>query len=206
MFLHKNPVFFRWLYPSLLWKVKTETKSLYITFDDGPIPEVTLWVLEQLKLYDAKATFFCVGENVKRHPEIFDSIVASGYSIGNHTHNHLEGWRTSTSEYLANYEQANDAIGPEINPKSLFRPPYGRITRQQIKSLTNTKIIMWDVLSGDFDQQLAPQRILEKSIRATQKGSIIVFHDNIKAFDNLKGVLPEYLKHFSELGFKFKAL
>lgn len=197
---------FRWLYASLLWKVKTEQKELYITFDDGPIPEITPWILEQLELYNAKATFFCVGENVKVNRKIYDSIVVSGHSIGNHTYNHLKGWGSSTSDYLANYEKAKKIIGEEVNPKALFRPPYGRITGQQIRALSNCQIVMWDVLSGDFDQTLTPQRILAKSISATRKGSIIVFHDNIKAFENLKVVLPEYLQHFSELGFKFKAL
>ena len=197
---------FRWLYASLLWKVKTEQKELYITFDDGPIPEITPWILEQLELYNAKATFFCVGENVKVNRKIFDSIVVSGHSIGNHTYNHLKGWGSSTSDYLANYEKAKKIIGEEVNPKALFRPPYGRITGRQIRALSNCQIVMWDVLSGDFDQTLTPQRILAKSISATRKGSIIVFHDNIKAFENLKVVLPEYLQHFSELGFKFKAL
>ena len=206
MFLHKNSVLFRWLYPSLLWKVKTEHKELYITFDDGPIPEITPWTLEQLELYNAKATFFCVGENVKVDREIFDSIVTSGHSIGNHTYNHLKGWRSTTADYLANYEKAKKVIGAEVNPKALFRPPYGRINGQQIKALSNCQIVMWDVLSGDFHQTLTPKRILARSIKATQKRSIIVFHDNIKAFENLKVVLPEYLRHFSELGFKFKAL
>lgn len=206
MFLHKSPKLFHWLYPSLLWKVKTDEKTLYITFDDGPIPEITPWILNQLELYDAKATFFCVGENIKKHREIFDSIIVSGHSIGNHTYNHLKGWGSTTSEYLENYEEAQKIIGPGINPKSLFRPPYGKITRQQIKALSNCQIVMWDVLSGDFYQKMTAKRILSKSISTTEKGSIVVFHDNIKAIENLKAVLPEYLKHFSGLGFKFKAL
>jgi peptidoglycan-N-acetylglucosamine deacetylase len=206
MFLHKNSILFHWLYPSLLWKVKTDQKALYITFDDGPIPEVTTWVLEQLEIYNAKATFFCVGENVKKHREIFDALVESGHSVGNHTYNHLQGWATTTADYLANYEKAKNIMRSEINSRPLFRPPYGRITGRQIKALSSCQIVMWDVLSGDFDRKLTPQRILSKSIGATRKGSIVVFHDNIKAFENLKVVLPEYLKHFSALGFKFEAL
>jgi len=206
MFLHKNPILFRWLFPSLLWKVKTNKKEIYLTFDDGPIPEITPWVLEVLESYNAKATFFCVAENVKMNQQIFESLVVSGHTVGNHTYNHLKGWSTSTSEYLENYEKAKSIIGTGSNKKALFRPPYGRITGQQIKALSNCQIVMWDVLSGDFDQKLTPDRILAKSIKATKKGSIIVFHDNVKAFENLKVVLPEYLKHFSALGFKFKAL
>lgn len=206
MFLHKSPQLFHWFYPSLLWKVKTEEKVLYLTFDDGPIPEITPWILRQLDLYTAKATFFCVGENVKKHRKIFDLIVASGHAIGNHTYNHINGWDSNTAEYLDSYEGAQKIMGIDNNPKSLFRPPYGRITRQQIKALSNSQIVMWDVLTGDFDQSITPRRILAKSIRKSGKGSIVVFHDNVKAIENLKVVLPEYLKHFSALGFKFKAL
>ena len=206
MLLHKTPLLFRWFYPSLMWKVKTDEKEIYLTFDDGPIPEVTPWVLRQLELYNAKGTFFCLGENVMINPTIFRAIKNAGHSIGNHTYNHLNGWKTSVTDYLNNYELAQCTLDHHSNEKILFRPPYGKIKLRQIKQLKNCKIVMWDVLSGDYDQYLSPGRILKKSINATEKGSVIVFHDNMIAFENLKQVLPKYLEHFSKAGFKFRAL
>jgi peptidoglycan/xylan/chitin deacetylase (PgdA/CDA1 family) len=204
MYWHKNNFLVKTLYPSFVWHKNTRSKELYLTFDDGPIPEVTEWVLEQLAIYQAKATFFCVGDNIRKHPAVFEKVVQSGHSIGNHTYNHLNGWKTPVSDYLQNIEACQQVAGIGVR---LFRPPYGKITRKQATHIQQThQIIMWDVLSGDFDQQLPASRCLRKSIQHTEKGSIIVFHDSIKAWKNLKEVLPAYLAHFSGQGYSFRSL
>lgn len=201
-------IFQKVLYPSLTWSRYSSEKVIYLTFDDGPIPNLTEWVLDELEQFNAKATFFCVGDNIRKHPQIFSRILEEKHKVGNHTFNHLNGWQTNDSEYFENIAQCDDSI--ENNSEiftSLFRPPYGRIKKSQIESILPKKeIIMWDVLSGDFSQSITPERCLHQSIRHTQKGSIIVFHDNLKAENNLKYVLPRYLKHFSKLGFEFRVL
>lgn len=205
MFLHKIPTFFTRLYPSMLWHMPRDHKNLYLTFDDGPIPELTPWVLDVLKRYNAKATFFCVGENVEKNPELFERLISEGHSVGNHTYNHLNGWKTDNTEYLKNSLKADEAMAPFIKT-DLFRPPYGRMTRKQRQQHRHKCIVMWDVLTGDFSQKLDPQRVLRKTIRATRPGSIVVFHDNQKAEKNLKFVLPAYLEHFVEKNFQFLSL
>lgn len=203
----KTPFIAPYLYPKLIWKVKTTEKKIYLTFDDGPIPQLTDWVLDTLKSFEAKATFFCVGENIKKHPEIFDRIIQAGHAIGNHTQHHLNGKKTPFDEYLANALACDVELQSKGQTTDLFRPPYGRLTNAQRKKLLQQKqIIMWDVLTQDYDQSIAPDVILKKSINATEKGSIVVFHDNLKAEQNLKSVLPKYLEHFSNLGFQFEAL
>ncbi len=206
MFLHKTPIILRWLYPSLIWKRKTDLKEIYLTFDDGPIPMVTPWVLDILRKWNAKATFFCVGENISKHPEIFSRVISEGHAVGNHTHNHLNGWKTPLVDYFKNCLQADEAIGSEYSENRLFRPPYGRITSKQIKALKNWQIVMWDVLPGDFSSKHSAEEVLQKAIINSSEGSIVVFHDNLKSFDKLKEVLPAYLEHFTEQGYKFKAL
>ncbi|MCE7993103.1 MAG: polysaccharide deacetylase family protein [Roseivirga sp.] len=205
MFLHKTPSFLFKLYPSLIWRKPTKEKVIYLTFDDGPIPNLTPWVLDVLREFNAKATFFCVGENVQKHPEIFQQIIEEGHAVGNHTFNHLNGWKTPDIDYLRNTLRADEEIR-KYTKTDLFRPPYGRIGRQQMKQLGHKRMIMWDVLSGDFSAKLNPERVLSKSIRYTSSGSIVVFHDNLKATQNLKYALPAYLAHFIELGYSFKAL
>jgi peptidoglycan/xylan/chitin deacetylase (PgdA/CDA1 family) len=204
MYWHKNNFFIKQLYPSFVWNEPTSRKEIYLTFDDGPIPEVTEWVLEQLAVYQAKATFFCVGDNIRKHRAVFGKIQQGGHAIGNHTYNHLNGWKTPVSTYLENVQACQQVAGI---PVTLFRPPYGKITRKQAAHIRQThQIIMWDVLSGDFDQQLPAQTCLRKSIQHTENGSIIIFHDSLKAWKNLKEVLPAYLAHFSNLGYSFRHL
>ena len=194
----------RAIYPEFIWRIPNEKKEIYLTFDDGPIPEITEYVLEELNKYQAKATFFCIGANIEKHPNIFQQVINQGHTVGNHTFNHLRGWDTENEEYFENFQQCESLIQ---NPKKLFRPPYGRIKRSQSKEIIKThKIIMWDVLSGDYDQSLSQERVLNKSIKHTEEGSIVLFHDSIKASKNMMFTLPRYLAHFSEQGFTFKSL
>ena len=203
----KTPFIAPYLYPKLTWKVKTTEKQIFLTFDDGPIPQLTDWVLDTLKGFEAKATFFCVGENIIKHPEIFERIIQEEHSIGNHTQHHLNGKKTPFDEYLADALACDESIQSKGQKTELFRPPYGRLTTAQRKKLLKQKqVIMWDVLTQDYDQSIDSDLILNKSIAATEKGSIVVFHDNLKAERNLKEVLPKYLDHFTNLGFRFEAL
>jgi peptidoglycan-N-acetylglucosamine deacetylase len=190
------------MFPKLIWDIPNDEKKVYITFDDGPTPEITNWVLNQLKLYDAKASFFCIGKNIETHPDIFKNILNDGHSIGNHTFNHLNGWKTSTDKYLENSNQWSVVSGQNTNCK-LFRPPYGKITPFQTSKIQKLgyKIIMWDVLSADFDQQISPEKCLENVISNVNSGSIIVFHDSVKAFRNLEYALPKTLQFLKENGF-----
>lgn len=185
-----------------LWRVSTVEKKVYLTFDDGPIPGVTPWVLEQLGKYNAKATFFCVGDNVKKNPGLFDELKKQGHAVGNHTFNHLDGWRTENDKYFQNVEQCNSVVG-----SSLFRPPYGKLKRAQYAALSEKySIIMWDVLAGDFDHDTSPEKCLKNVISKTREGSIVVFHDSLKAQERMEYALPRFLKYFSEKGFTFEKL
>ncbi|MBC8148023.1 MAG: polysaccharide deacetylase family protein [Bacteroidetes bacterium] len=184
------------------WQIKTGDKIIYLTFDDGPTGELTPWILETLKEYEAKATFFVVGHNAEKRPDLVKAILEAGHSIGNHTFNHLNGKKTANSEYYDNIEEADRLI-----KSKLFRPPYGRIKISQAKQLkAKYQIVMWSVLSGDFDRKITKEKCLRNAIINTNKGSIIVFHDNIKAKENLLFALPAYLKHYSDLGFRFESL
>lgn len=209
MMVHRTPFFIPWLYPGLTWRMPGDSHELYLTFDDGPIPGVTEFVLDTLRRYSVKATFFCIGDNVRKHPHIFEKILTEGHTAGNHTFNHLNGWSTSTALYMENIRLCEDEItkhrGRFIG-SPLFRPPYGRITRSQIRTLTAFKIIMWDVLSADYDKSLSEDACLTNTIDACRKGSIIVFHDSIKAEKNVTFVLPRMIEHFMEKGFAFKAI
>ncbi len=204
MYLVKTPFFLRWIYPELIWK-KSVKDAIYLTFDDGPIPVVTPFVLQCLAEFGAKGTFFCIGDNVRKHPEIYQEVIEAGHSIGNHTFNHLNGWSTDDEKYLENIDECAEYVKSD-----LFRPPYGKIKRSQIKKLKiqhpEIKVIMWDVLSGDFDQNLSPEECLKNVLRTTVPGSIIVFHDSLKAFDRLKYVLPKALDYWTDKGFVFKKL
>jgi peptidoglycan/xylan/chitin deacetylase (PgdA/CDA1 family) len=177
---------------------------VYLTFDDGPTPEITEWVLEQLKNYNAKATFFCIGDNCRKYPEIFQKVISENHSIGNHTFNHLKGWKTSTEDYISNaklYEVEHYKLCTE-NCK-LFRPPYGKIKSSQAKILRKMgyKIIMWDIISYDFDENISKEKCLENVLKNIESGSIIVFHDSKKAWQNLEYVLPKTLEFLKEKGF-----
>jgi peptidoglycan/xylan/chitin deacetylase (PgdA/CDA1 family) len=205
MYLVKTPRLLKWLYPGLIWDAAPGTRCIYLTFDDGPIPIVTPFVLNILKQYQAKATFFCIGDNISKHPNVFAQVKEQGHAIGSHTYNHLKGWATENEEYLLNFLKADELTGT-----NLFRPPYGRIKRQQIKLLKQArpdlKIVMWDVLSGDFDTGLASADCLKNVLKHTEAGSIVVFHDSQKAFDRLEYVLPRALEHWSKQGYTFKSL
>lgn len=196
-----------WLYPALIWKKKPGKKALYLTFDDGPVPDATGWILHILAERNIKATFFCVGDNIRKYPEIFNRLINEGHSIGNHTYNHLNGWKCSMHEYGENVNKCDEQLRKKGIKSSLFRPPYGKIKNKQIKGLErNFQIIMWDVLSGDFDPGITPEKCLKKTIKATADGSVIVFHDNNKSLATLKKVLPAYLDHFLAKGYKFLPL
>ncbi len=203
MFLHKSPRLLKRFYSDFVWHIPTKEKTIYLTFDDGPIPDVTEWVLDQLALYQAKATFFCIGDNVQKHPDIFQKLLAEGHSIGNHTFNHLKGWSTPNNDYWANIAQCQGVLPTT----KLFRPPYGRIKLSQAKPLLSQyDIVMWDVLTGDFEKYLSPERCLKKTLQYTQAGSIVVLHDSLKAWRNMSYVLPRLLEHFAALGYTFAAL
>ncbi|WP_423817956.1 polysaccharide deacetylase family protein [Salinimicrobium sp. TIG7-5_MAKvit] len=201
------------LYPKRIWDVTTREKSLYLSFDDGPIPEITPWVLDQLKKYNARASFFCIGDNVGKHPDIFRMVVEQGHTVGNHTHNHLNGWRTSVATYLENVRQAQEVIEKELPQKTglknaIFRPPYGKIRNVQAKKLQQEgySVVMWSIVSMDYDRRLSSEKVLQNVLKNAAPGSIIVFHDSIKAEKNLKAVLPKVLEHFQKQGYSFKAL
>ncbi|MCX6208031.1 MAG: polysaccharide deacetylase family protein [Bacteroidetes bacterium] len=204
MYLVKTPWLLKKLYPSLIWSEKVQDeKTIYLTFDDGPHPIATPFVLNTLQQYNAKATFFCIGKNVDEQPAIYHNIIHQDHAIGNHTYNHLNGYKTKDEEYIDNIIQAATVIN-----STLFRPPYGRITRFQARLVQemNYSIIMWDVLSGDFDIHLSKEKCLENVLLNTKDGSIVVFHDSEKAFERLEYALPKMLEHFTQLGYSFKAL
>lgn len=195
---------FNRIYPSMEWKIPVADKKIFLTFDDGPIPDVTEFVLEVLKLYDCKATFFCVGDNLRKYPGVHSKVAAAGHSLGNHTFNHLNGWKTDLLQYIENVTKCQELLHTTGTDKQLFRPPYGKITGKQIAALKDEyRIIMWDVLTGDFDQNLSPDKCLKKSINYTGNGSIVIFHDSIKAERNLKFVLPRFMEHFLAAGYSF---
>ncbi|GAB4333545.1 MAG: polysaccharide deacetylase family protein [Flammeovirgaceae bacterium] len=212
MLIHKMGwIFQKLLYPQLTWSRYSDEKVIYLTFDDGPVPDVTEWVLSQLFRYQAKATFFCVGDNIRKYPQIFENILKNGHNIGNHTFNHLNGWKTEKEKYFENIFECQAVISKHCketkNSKPLFRPPYGRIKKEQIKGLLpQYEIIMWDVLSGDYRKDISAETCLKKSVKHTENGSIVVFHDSYKAVKNLHYVLPRYLEHFLEKGYSFEGL
>ena len=209
MYLHKTPFWLKSLFPTYIWHKQRTEKNIYLTFDDGPIPVVTDFVLKQLAIYNAKATFFCVGDNVKKNPAVFRSAVDEGHRVGNHTFNHLDGWKTRDSDYVDNILECRESLNKHVSnqPLNLFRPPYGKIKKSQAKILNKEfEIVMWDVLSGDFDISLNKENCLFKTIKATNKGSIVIFHDSIKAEENLRFVLPSFLSHFTEAGYVFQSL
>ncbi len=193
------------------WRFLSKKKEIFLTFDDGPTPEITEFILSELKKYDAKATFFCIGKNIKNHPELFSQLISDGHSIGNHTQNHLKGWKTNTKDYVDNVLECNKTITQFNNTtikQQLFRPPYGKIKKSQAKELLKRgyKIIMWDVLSADFDTTISNEKCLQNVLDNTTKGSIIVLHDSVKAAERMKYALPRVLKTFSDKGFVFKAI
>ncbi len=213
MYFTKTPLLIQKLFPKAIWKINTAEKKIFLTFDDGPTPEITEWVLQQLEAYNAKAAFFVLGKNVQRYPEIFRQIIQSGHAVGNHSFSHLNGWQTDDEIYFddiqkAEIEMQNSNHKSEIrNHKFLFRPPYGRITYSQYSMLnTQYQIVMWDILSGDFDCKLTGEACFENVKRNASAGSVIVFHDSHKAYERLKVCLPKVLQYYSEQGYTFATL
>ena len=207
----RTPRFMMRFFSTYTWRFLSDKKEIFLTFDDGPTPEITEFVLTELKKYNAKATFFCIGKNIQNHPEIFSKLISDGHSIGNHTQNHLKGWKSETNAYLKNAlecEQTITQFNTSTITQKLFRPPYGKIKKNQAKQLIEKgyKIIMWSVLSADFDTTISNEKCLENVLKNTQPGSIIVFHDSVKAAERMKYALPKVLKHFSDKGFVFKAI
>lgn len=198
MYIVKTPLFAQWLFKKLVWRI-VNTKKAFLTFDDGPVPEATPWVLDLLKEEGIKATFFCVGENVVKYPEIYQRIIDEGHAIGNHTYNHLNAWKVDKESYISNVEKASEVIDSK-----LFRPPYGKLSPSLSNKLAEDyDIIMWDVLSGDFDSNISAEKCLDNVHKNAKEGSIIVFHDSVKAIDKLKYVLPETIKLLREKGIGF---
>ncbi len=244
MYFVRPPFFLQWYYPNLIWQKPTHEKIVYLTFDDGPIPNVTDFVLDILKNFDIKATFFCIGDNIHKHPAVFERIKTEGHAVGNHTYHHLKGWKTDDETYLQDFEKCQ-----ALTQTNLFRPPYGRIKKSQIRKLKDQRpklkaevksetlkvesvksvgssqfsvansqpfqpeakncqlqIIMWDVLSGDFDTSISPEKCYRNVINNAKNGSIIVFHDSLKAWDRLEYALPKVLKYLTEKGYQFGTL
>jgi len=188
--------------PQLVWELPDDEKYIYLTFDDGPHPEITLKVLNILDQFDAKATFFCVGDNVRKFESTYHQILIKGHKTGNHSFNHLNGWKTTSDEYYRNIKKC-----AELVDSHLFRPPYGRIKPTQAAYLKmRYRIIMWTVLTEDYNKNLSPVKCLEKAIRKTRQGSIIVFHDSEKAQKNMLTVLPKFLEHFTQYGYRFPVI
>ncbi|MWB95644.1 polysaccharide deacetylase family protein [Flavobacterium sp. GA093] len=205
----KTNAFIKRVFSKYCWDIPNNEKKIYLTFDDGPTPEVTNWVLDELKKYEAKATFFCIGKNINSNPELFLKIKSENHSIGNHTFNHLNGWKSGTDDYIKNVTDCAEILKKEKTTTSLlFRPPYGRIKKEQSKVLRKLgyKIIMWDVLSADFDRNITPEKCLENVVKNVKSGSVIVFHDSIKASQNLKFALPKTLDFLNKKGFVFDVI
>ncbi|HLZ88785.1 MAG TPA: polysaccharide deacetylase family protein [Puia sp.] len=204
-YLVRSPWWLKRFYSRLVWDIPAKDKVLYLTFDDGPHPVATPFVLDELKKHDARATFFCIGKNVQEYPQIYRRVLMEGHRVGNHTQNHLNGWKTDDKRYLENIRDAARLID-----SNLFRPPYGRISRFQSALLRhepfNYKIIMWEVLSADFDRGLSAERCLRNVTRHARPGSIVVFHDSEKAWDRLRVALPGVLEHFSRSGYRFEGI
>jgi peptidoglycan-N-acetylglucosamine deacetylase len=203
MTIYSAPFWIRAIYPKgLIWRVGTSKPEVFLTFDDGPVPDVTPLVVSILKKYNVKATFFCVGENVQKYPEVFDLLLKEGHSIGNHTFHHQKAWKTDHNTYISEVKQCNQLV-----KSKLFRPPHGQINRKIAKNIgTDYRIIMWSALTGDYDKRLSGDRCLANAINNTRPGSIIVFHDSIKARERMEYALPLYIEYCLGKGFSFGKL
>lgn len=202
MLIERPPLLYRMLFPEGTWRIQKKKKTVYLTFDDGPIPEVTPWVLNLLDRYGIKATFFCVGENVQRYPEVFEEVKRRGHSVGNHTFNHMQGSKVSTRTYLRNVKEADNLI-----QSNLFRPPHGLIRWKQAKALKNHfMIILYDLVSRDYSKKLSGERVLKNVKKYARNGSIIVFHDSLKAEKNMKYALPRAIEWLMSEGYTFEKI
>lgn len=212
MIPHRTPFFLPMIYPSLLWRFNTEAKELYLTFDDGPVEGPTEFVLETLAKASIKATFFCIGDNIRKHRKIFSNLVEAGHQVGNHTFHHVNGWKMNDFEYVREIELCErefftDAVPEKKIETKLFRPPYGRIRRSQIRAVRDEyKIVMWDVLSVDYSKSLSRESCLRNTLNVVRPGSIIVFHDSVKAERNLMYVLPRFIESCLAKGYSFKII
>ena len=215
MYITRPTRLMRSVFSSALWRVNTNEKKIFLTFDDGPIPEITPWVLNTLNKFNAKATFFCVGENIHKHPLLYREIITQGHTTGNHTYNHLDGWKSKFKKYYENILKCDQISNNcrtnnhtiKLDQKPLFRPPYGRMSLSQyLKLKSEYSIVMWDLLSGDFDRTISMEECLQNVLAKTRKGSIVVFHDSIKAKINLQYTLPKMLEIFSKEGFAFESI
>lgn len=202
-FLSRVPMFYRAFFPGARWRIPAlDGRSVYLTFDDGPIPEVTSWVLDLLDQYGVRATFFCVGDNVRKYPEIFSEIIARGHQVGNHTYHHLKGLTTSTRSYMADVHLAHHLIHSRY-----FRPPYGHLRLGQTRELSHSfEIIMWDVLTRDYSRQLTPEEVFDNVRQFVRNGSIIVFHDSTKSWHNLQQALPASIEWLLAQGYEFRRI
>jgi peptidoglycan-N-acetylglucosamine deacetylase len=203
----KTPWLVKRLFSSYTWSLPSDDKAVYLTFDDGPHPEITRWVLDQLQEHHAQATFFCVGNNVQQYPDIYKQILNSGHAVGNHTYHHVNGWENDDKIYLEDISKAARLID-----SNLFRPPYGRIRNSQASKLSQalqrneSRVIMWDILSADFDTSISAEQCLYNVLENVSAGSIIVFHDSEKAFNNLRYALPGTLKYLKQEGFTLRKI
>jgi peptidoglycan/xylan/chitin deacetylase (PgdA/CDA1 family) len=196
------PGFFTSLFKDAVWRFKEAGKVVYLTFDDGPIPEITPWVLDILKKEDIKATFFCVGENVQKYPEVYQQVIDGGHSVGNHTYNHLQGFKTNDQDFFTNIEKAASFIDSD-----LFRPPHGLLKASQYNYLKKKyRIIMWDLITCDYDSRLKPENVFTNVTDFVRSGSILTFHDSEKARINMMKVLPLSIKWMKEQGYRFEAI
>lgn len=206
MYFFKTPALFKYLYPNVIWQGDRNKKQIFLTFDDGPVPGITDYVLDVLSEFGIKATFFCVGENVAKHPATFERLLYEGHGVGNHTYNHLDGWKINLQVYLDNIYQSRDTM---INhgyssDYFLFRPPYGKLKKGLSNRIDNNfKIIMWDVLAYDFSTKISAERCLQESIKHTRNGSIVLFHDSQKTIQKLKIAIPQYIAHFLNENYEF---
>jgi peptidoglycan/xylan/chitin deacetylase (PgdA/CDA1 family) len=201
MLIEQPPQAYRMLFPGAVWRIgEPGRKRVFLTFDDGPIPEVTPWVLDQLDHYDIKATFFCVGDNVRKHPDLFQQVIEKGHHVGNHTFNHLQGWKHTPKKFLENTDLAGELIN-----SPLFRPPHGHMRIKQCRELQQAgyRVVMWDVVTRDYSRFLTPQQVLGNVRHYTRNGSIIVFHDSLKAERNLREALPRSIEWLLAEGYSF---
>lgn len=198
----RPPNFLRWIYPNAIWNLPSDSKVVYLTFDDGPTPEVTEEVLQILENYQAKATFFCIGKNIEQHPELFKLVQTKAHHIGSHTYSHLNGWKSKPTDYLNDYQKGRD-----LAQSNLFRPPYGRILLNPLQTIQKQdKVIMWDILSKDYNESLTPETVLNNILRNIKPGAIIVFHDSEKAKKNVLAVLPQLLQNLKQQGYAMEAI
>lgn len=198
-------------FPGFVWDIPNNEKKIYLTFDDGPTPGITEWVLDLLDEHNVKATFFCIGNNIENNPDIFKKVTDGGHAIGNHTYNHLNGWKTDNDIYFKNIADTEKSIQgrhESFKENKFFRPPYGKIRSSQAAEMRRRgyKIIMWDILSADFDKQITAEKCLQNVIQNTRSGSVIIFHDSIKAFPNLEYALPKAIVYLKEKGYRFDKL